>query len=168
MKKIFCFAIAIAMMPSLFTSCSGSGTNAGEGDSVSIKEQVEAVVDSTEADSIALLLGSLLGNDRAHSFIELEGDSVVASIDRKEFLKGVKVAVNDNNTSKSFTMGVQAAHELLLKFKDFDNYNVKINREILLAAIEKQLRADSVSDSTLTEANTAYNELLQRIYKADL
>ena len=168
MKSILFIPMLAIISMMTVGSCSGGGSDAEAVDTMAVKERVEAVIDSGRADSIAFLLGSLLGNDRAHDFLELEADTTIGAVNKEDYLRGVKVVVNEDNHSASYTMGVQAAHELLLKFKDFKNYNVEINREMLLAAIEKQLRADSVSENDLASANTAYNELLQRIYNPDL
>lgn len=163
MKRIFYLPI-VALAAVMMFACGGNGDSRSVADTASVKEKVEAVVDSAKADSIAFLLGSLVGNDLAADFLNSESDTSGTTIDRKDYLNGLKVALSDANTSASFTLGVQAAHDILLKFKDFEKYGVEINREIFLKAIEKQLRADSVSEADLAAANTAYNELLQRIY----
>lgn len=166
MKTIYSLMIAVALLAATY-SCSGSGSSGSVADTSSVRAMVEAEIDTAQCDSIAFLLGTLLGNDRAHDFVDVERDTTASGMDRKDFLRGMRIAVNDNNRSASYTMGVQAAHEILLKLRDFEGYNVKINRELLLAAIERQLRADSISDADLAAANTAYNELLQRIYSTE-
>lgn len=167
MMKTFSYLTLICLGVTLMWSCSGSGDSGSTADTSSVGEKVEAMVDSAKADTIAMLMGSLIGNDRAIDFI-LSDDSDVKAIDRKDYIRGLRVALNSNNRSASYTQGVRAANDILRKMKDFGNYDVELDRERVLAAIERCLRADSISEAEVAAANSAYNVLLQRIYTTDV
>lgn len=149
-------------------SCSGIGGQPSAADSIdSLDIKVASVVDSVEADTLASLLGRLCGNDIAVRSRSLQADSK-ETFDNNEFLTGFRVPMSDENHSASYTEGVRSALDILAKIEDFRKYGVEVNKEMLLNALRNQLLADSISDAKMAELNTDYNDLLQRVYSAEL
>lgn len=165
MKNIF-YVLVFVVSSVIACNCSGSGYSSSAGaDSVSGSRDAQPIIDSASADTLARLLGTLVGNDvsvaRRTAFL----DSSYVEFNNADFMRGVDIALTPDAASSSYTEGVRAAKEILMKIEDFKQYGININREILLRAIETQLFADSISDADMAKLNSEYNVLLQRAYE---
>lgn len=156
---IICMLFAVT----LAAGCSGSGETPQAVDSAAIDtSRVESVMDSASADSLAMLLGALVGNDVAR--MRINSDEQSLAFDADDYMKGVNVTLGHGWQPSSYTQGVRAARDIIAKIEDFRNYGVEINVDMLLRAIEEQLMADSITDVDMQRFNSEYNELLQRSY----
>lgn len=167
--KLFGYLTIICLGLTIIWSCSGKSSGVENSstpvEKASVNESVNAVIDNDESDSIAMLYGSLVGNDFAIKFAH--EDDYFKNIDRKDFVRGISMVINSANRSASYTEGVSAAIDILKEIENFTNYNVTLDRERVVAAIERRLRADSITEREIAESGAAYNILLQRIYSAD-
>lgn len=156
---IICALLAVALV----VGCSGSGETPQAVDSATVDtSHVESVMDSASADSLAMLLGTLVGNDVAR--MRSNSGGPLSAFDADDYMKGVNVTLGHGRQSSSYTQGVRAARDIIAKIEDFRNYGVEINVDMLLHAIEEQLMADSITDVDILRFNSEYNELLQRSY----
>lgn len=167
MRKLI-FAIPLLFMVSMFAGCSGSGEQGSSNDTIdSLDLKIASVVDRAEADTLAQLLGKLCGNDLSCKIRLAQGNPSFKTFENEDYMRGLRVALTDENHSVSYTEGVRSALEILNKIEDFKKYGVDINREMLLNALERQLFADSISGEKMTQFNSEYNVLLQRAYAAE-
>ncbi len=155
--------IIILLSVAFAAGCSGRGGSQQVVDSVAVDSlRVESVMDSASADSLAMLFGTLVGNDVARERINSE--ELSSGFNADDYMKGVNVTLGHGRQSSSYTQGVRAARDIIAKIQDFKTYGVELNVDMLLHAIEEQLMADSISDVDMQRFNSEYNELLQRSY----
>lgn len=162
MKKLTYFIPAFLMV--IFSAgCSGSGDNSTTEDSLATDSVTASeIMSQSEADSLAGLLGQLFGNDvLKYKASDSQKDK---PFDSEEYIKGLVIALGADSASVSYTQGVRAGQDILTKLDDFRKYGVELYVDLLLKAIEKQLKADSVTDADMQRYNSEYNELLQRVY----
>lgn len=117
-----------------------------------------------QADSIARLQGYLTGVDFAGQKATIVAADPSFNYDNEAFLRGFNVALNGH--SPAYTQGIKASLEILTKINDMQNYGVEVNKKQLLDAIESTLMADSISEENGAKLTSAYNDLLQRLYKS--
>ncbi|MCM1413774.1 MAG: hypothetical protein NC178_05465 [Bacteroides sp.] len=146
----------------MLPSCKNGSSSSDAADSTSVDVKIDSVVDSAQADTLAMLLGTLVAND-----VLLEknlNDSARAEFDAAQYAEGVAIALSDKNKSASYTYGVQAARDLRRRVDELRQYGVDVNIDLLIQAIRQNLQADSISEADLERANTVYNNLLQHVY----
>lgn len=156
------YFLVIAILASSLFACSTSGDSDR---AKANQDTITPLISQTEADTLARSLGFIQGSD---VFVEMEEmalmDSVMTQWVDSSYLRGVETALGPDVTSPGYTQGVRAAREIIFKIEELKAYGVEIDRELLLAALERQFNADTITSAHLQELNSIYNRLLKQIY----
>lgn len=160
LRRVFVFIAASSLLWAS-SACSGSDTDGADSAGADSATGVPDVLPPEQTDSVAMLLGMLLGNDEAAA---LSAQDSLPPLDKDAYLRGLRVTLSDSCASESFTNGLNAAYDLILQIENLKAYDVEIDRTLLLSAIEKALMVDSVSEAQVQQITSAYNSMLQRVY----
>lgn len=148
---------AVAMMLSV-ASC---GDNAG-------KE-----TDSEKAalsDSLSIAGGQAMGleiNQQWQMFINQQPDSLKSKYNKKDFLRGLQAALNTDTTNQSYIMGFNVGINGW-NFAIRQNSTVKIDLKKFYKEYEKSFMLDSVSPASISEAQTQFRMLMNRVQDIQL
>lgn len=157
MKKFLMACGAVAMMLSV-ASC---GDNAG-------KE-----TDSEKAalsDSLSIAGGQAMGleiNQQWQMFINQQPDSLKSKYNKKDFLRGLQAALNTDTTNQSYIMGFNVGLNGW-NFAIRQNSTVKIDLKKFYKEYEKSFMLDSVSPASISEAQTQFRMLMNRVQDIQL
>ena len=161
MKKI-ALLFSIAAIVTTLWGCSANGNSESEGNA---QDSVVALVSDVEADTLARSLGLIYGSDVNNEKQQMHQlDSVMNTYADSSYLHGFEIAMGADIQARGYTQGVRAAREIIFKIEELKSYGVEIDRELLLAALERQFAADTITSAHLQELNSIYNRLLKQIY----
>ena len=161
MKKI-ALLFSIAAVVTTLCGCSANGNSASESNT---QDSVVVLVSDVEADTLARSLGLIYGsevNNEKQQMLQL--DSVMNTYADSSYLRGFETAMGADIQACGYTQGVRAAREIIFKIEELKSYGIDINREMLLAAFERQFAADTITTAQLQTLNQTYNQLLKQIY----
>lgn len=161
MKKI-ALLFSIAAVVTTLCGCSANGNSASESNT---QDSVVVLVSDVEADTLARSLGLIYGsevNNEKQQMLQL--DSVMNTYADSSYLRGFETAMGADIQARGYTQGVRAAREIIFKIEELKSYGIDINREMLLAAFERQFTADTITTTQLQTLNQTYNQLLKQIY----
>lgn len=161
LHRVFVFIAASSLLWAA-SACSGSDTDGADSANADSATGVPDVLPPEQTDSVAMLLGMLLGNDEA---ARLSAQDSLPPLDKDAYIRGLRATLSDSCASESFTNGLNAAYDLILQIENLKAYGVEIDRTLLLSAIEKALMADSVSEAQVQQITSTYNSMLQRVYE---
>lgn len=161
MKKI-ALLFSIAAVVTTLCGCSANGNSESEGNTL---DSVVVLVSDVEADTLARSLGLIYGSDVNNEKQQMHQlDSVMNTYADSSYLHGFETAMGADIQARGYTQGVRAAREIIFKIEELKSYGVEIDRELLLAALERQFNADTITSAHLQELNSIYNRLLKQIY----
>lgn len=161
MKKI-ALLFSIAAVVTTLCGCSANGNSASESNT---QDSVVVLVSDVEADTLARSLGLIYGSEVNNEKQQLHQlDSVMNIYADSSYLHGFETAMGADIEARGYTQGVRAAREIIFKIEELKAYGVEIDRELLLAALERQFNADTITSAHLQELNSIYNRLLKQIY----
>lgn len=161
MKKI-ALLFSIAAVVTTLCGCSANGNSESEGNT---QDSVVTLISDVEADTLARSLGLMYGSDVNNEKQQLHQlDSVMNIYADSSYLHGFETAMGADIEARGYTQGVRAAREIIFKIEELKAYGVEIDRELLLAALERQFNADTITSAHLQELNSIYNRLLKQIY----
>lgn len=160
--KMSSYIFVIATAVSVLIGCTNSGNTNSD---IVAQDTVLPLISQAQADSLARSLGFIQGSDVNYEKMEMEMlDSVMTLWADSSFLRGFETALGADVAASGYTQGVRAAREIIFKIEELKSYGIDINREMLLAALERQFAADTVTSTHLQELNRIYNQLLKHAY----
>lgn len=116
-------------------------------------------------DSLSIAYGELMGyNARTNMDQQMArmSEEQKAAFTKAEFLRGVKAVANRDTADLAYVLGVQAGMQLWGANRGIpEQLKVPANADVMIAALERILNADSVGESYTY--NMAYNQLITRV-----
>lgn len=161
MKNSALFCIIAAAMAIIW----GCSTNADSDSTNTVQDTIPALLSKAEADTLAHSIGFIQGSDVNYEKQEMILlDSAMTAFADSSYLRGFETAIGPDIAARGYTQGVRAAREIIFKIEELKAYGVEIDRELLLAALERQFAADTITSEQLQSLNSIYNQLLKQIY----
>ena len=159
-KTAYFFAIA-----AIATTIFGCTSNNDSDTSIAKQDTVPAIISAAEADTLARSLGLIQGSDVNYEKQEIMStDSIMTIYADSAYIRGFEAAIGADITDPGYSQGVRAAREIIFKIEEFKSYGVEIDRDLLLAAIERQFTADTITSTQMQSLNSIYNQLLKKVY----
>ena len=141
MKKILIAgAIAIASIAAL-TACSGSASE-----------------DKNLGDSLSTSFGTMNGY-QINSQFEMIPTEERAKYDKDQIIAGIKHILAVDTANQGYLAGLQIGLGMYGNILSIESDNVKVDRKKLINALEAALKADSVSQGDMLEAQARWNTL---------
>lgn len=142
MKKLF-LTCGVAAMTLIFASCDHSSAGAGSFN-----------------DSISTSMGEVAGSTWNQQF-QMAPAEQLAHFNKADVIRGFKDFLMNNDTaSMGYSVGVQAAHEVLGMVLQLESVGIDVDRSKLVAAFAKTLTADSISAERLQAIQSVNQKLM--------
>lgn len=145
--------VAAAMCAVALSSCGGSGENGDQSDASAVPDNF--------VDSLSMSYGTQLGaqlNIDIAAFVSESGDT----IDRREFLEGLRKALSTDVTAPGVMEGMSAGINLAAQLDSYNAVGLHLRRSVVADAFGNALSVDSLTER---EADDMQYEFDQRMTK---
>lgn len=141
MKKII-LSLCAATVAVAFTACGDKAKTAG---GAATAEEI-ALGDSL-SEAYGEFLGANFRSSMDRQMAEMSEEQK-ASFSKADFLRGIKAVASRDTADMAYVMGVQAGLQVWGAAKGMpEQFNIPVNADKMIAALEKVFNADSISDA---------------------
>lgn len=153
MKKII-YTAAVAVVAALtVTSC-------GNGDKENVAN--DTLVSKTLSDSICKAYGEMAGGYVGNE-LSVYARETGTEYNRREFLQGMR-AVIGSKQSDAYIAGLSTGLNILQDIRTMEKDGVRIDRATIIAAISRQILADSLDPAATQRAAETYQRIMNDIH----
>ena len=151
MKQTIITAAALAMLALGTASC-------GKGDGADAA--ADTTLNTAQSDSLCEAYGTMAGGyiaSELKTYAESSGDGY----DNAEFMKGIQAVVGQER-SEAYLAGIGTGLRVASDIKMMKELGVKVDRDLLIRAIRRQILADSVNMNAVDVAAGYYQTVMQQ------